>query len=417
MARRLSRYLSFTMKEDGNATDARGLVPLAAARKTVARATPKDDRWGAVHAALCSLHDAPDALRTLKRLGWFVGPRFLGNVALAERYGDALLPWLETLVGKTGKPRRDSNVEDQLQQLASPASLALLFRIWAHADDPDAAAQSFLEFQRPGWAALAELSCGDHVRAHELLAALAKKSPSGTKRDLAKAIGARGATQLLAGTATSLDAATILSVLDAAAKSRGGHRLPWPGFRSGAGHFEYHAMRMIAARARDGDDWGVMFEVVQGDAQGVRWPATIQQYLYGSRVATSGGSYLEDVRKLTVPKLDVDPAVARKLDLRRGRAASSNPFVLRVRAALARDRGVFWNRPAQAIVGLELGPRAEILVATDAFAHVVGKQGGKPAILPSKSPTYRSLATAIATRDASLFVPGKSNTDWRLHVR
>lgn len=48
-------------------------------------------------------------------------------------------------------------------------------------------------------------------------------------------------------------------------------------------------MRVIAARSRKGDDWGVIFEVVQGDLlegpkDEIRWPGTIQQYRYGSRV-------------------------------------------------------------------------------------------------------------------------------------
>jgi hypothetical protein len=310
-----------------------------------------------------------------------------------------MLPWLAILVETTeGAALWGGNPEQQLAELGTPDALELLFALWAQGSDPDGQAQLHLELA--GWKSFAVLLERGHTRACELLHTLAKKSPTGTRKDLAKAIGKRRADALLAGSATTLDTASILAVLDAAAKRTKGDNLSWPSFASGVGHFEYHAMRVIAARAREGDDWGLLFEVVQGDAQGrdVRWPATIQLYRYGSRIADSGGGYLVHTRKLVVPK-------------------GKGTLVERVRAALAKNHRAFWNPAAKAAACLDLGARPQILVDSDAFAHVVGKQGGKPATLPSKSTTYRSIAEALVTRDAEVFEPGTPNTSWQLHAR
>src|SRR5262249_36832639 len=94
----------------------------------------------------------------------------------------------------------------------------------------------------------------------------------------------------------------ILEILDAAASSTSDHPLPWPARGASVGHFEPHAIRLIAARPSKSQDWGVLFEVVQGDLlegprDSFRWPITIQHYRYGSRVP-SGGRYLEDSRPI-----------------------------------------------------------------------------------------------------------------------
>jgi hypothetical protein len=124
------------------------------------------------------------------------------------------------------------------------------------------------------------------------------------------------------------------------------------------------------------------------------------------------------VSSLRAPKVEVTPALAKKLDLRPGMAAADPPgdwpLVLAIRAALARDPAAFWNPPAKAATALNLGAGAEILVATDRFARVAGRGRGKPAGLPSRSPTYRPLARAIVARDGKHFETGKANTDWRL---
>jgi len=230
----------------------------------------------------------------------------------------------------------------------------------------------------------------------------------------------------------SLTESEILAVLDAAAASQDDYPMPWPGLRGSVGHFELHAMRLIAVRSRRGDDWGILFEVVQGDIlegphEQVRWPATIQQYRYGSRVP-SGGRYLEDARPIgmhrVVPegqdtyvgvevvgprgkkRLTLTAALVRRL--RPGKAAARVedwPSVLAIRARLAEDPGTFWTEPRALAKKTLAIPDAVVVVETDAFAHTEGP--------PSASKTYRSLAKAIVSRNPSVFVPHRANVGFR----
>lgn len=232
----------------------------------------------------------------------------------------------------------------------------------------------------------------------------------------------------------ALDESAILAVLDSAAASEDDYPVPWPGVRAWVRHFEPHAMRLIAARARRGDDWGLLFEVVQGDVlegpdDDIRWPATIQQYRYGSRVP-SGGRYLEDARPIGMhrvippglgkghyagievvgPKgtqpLTLTNALVRKL--RPGKASTHIEdwaSVLAIRARLAEDPGVFWTEPRALAKKMLAIPDAVVVVATDAFAHTEGP--------PSASKAYRSLAKALVLRDPSAFVGGRPNVGFR----
>ena len=404
--------------------DRRGLMPLAYARKAIARWRKRpimngffsSEYW----AALVSLADAAEFLRTVKGARWSKQPTGTDRVAPALRYGEAILPWLASFVDKRGVIAKHAiDVEWNLVSIGGPRALEVLLRI---ASDRTEVIEDFIDTHRKAaYRAFDELSRGGNVRAREVLLAFVAAAPSRRRKELAAALGARASAALLAGASGALEAGAILKVLDAAAIADSDHRLDWPDFEAYASNFTYHAMRVIAARSRTGDDWGIVFEVVLGDLPGrpprVRWPAAIQQFYYGSRVR-SGGSYLEDARPLRVPKAAVTSREIERLDLRPRMAGreppDSWPFVLAVRAALARDRAAFWNSPAMAIEALDLGPRAQIIVACDAFAHVVGRGHGKPVGLPSKSPTYRSIARAIVDRDPARFDPGKPNTDWRL---
>ncbi len=94
--------------------DARGLVPLAEARRTV-EATEvfqkgegktisgtfvlESDR---VWAALLSLEDAAEFVRHAARIRWAFQVRGRDNTALHDRYGDAILPWLESRIEGEG---------------------------------------------------------------------------------------------------------------------------------------------------------------------------------------------------------------------------------------------------------------------------------------------------------------------------
>jgi hypothetical protein len=239
---------------------------------------------------------------------------------------------------------------------------------------------------------------------------------------------------LLAGKAdTELSAEAILRVLDAAASAEVGERVPWPMMRAAAGHFEYHAMRLTAVRAKRGDDWGILIEVVQGDTldREARWPAVVQRYAYGSHVP-SGGRYQRDGKavpvtvrgdRVTKPvKLALDAGTVETLDLRPGRsitgAVENWPDVLAIRAALAMRRDAFFSSAAAIAKHLRVR-RAKVVVTAEVFEHTDGPAHGvaKLARLPSKLKSYRTLAAAIAARDPELFDPGRANTDWRAHAK
>jgi hypothetical protein len=278
----------------------------------------------------------------------------------------------------------------------------------------------------PAWQAIGALAESGDAAARRAIEALAKRSP----RRVKKLLGAALTRSLLGGaggTATiALEAASILAVLDAAATAAISDRLPWPTMIATAAHFEYHALRVVAARAKQGDDWGILVEVVQGDVlateEEARWPATIQRYSYGSK-ALSGGRYLEDVRPLS-PSLRErapDPAACETLDLRPMQSITGEvsdwPSVLALRALVAREPESLFP-PAERMLGALGLPHAKLLLDVRALEHVSGTAHGKGALkrLPSASPSWRSIAEVIVTRDPTRFDPGTPNTDWRLHA-
>ncbi|HNC95494.1 MAG TPA: hypothetical protein PKW90_05175, partial [Myxococcota bacterium] len=77
--------------------DARGLMPLEAARSLVAQSTHvRRENLDALWLALCSLDNGDELLRLGGALVWEMPPRGRENVALLERYGADLLPWLKS---------------------------------------------------------------------------------------------------------------------------------------------------------------------------------------------------------------------------------------------------------------------------------------------------------------------------------
>ncbi len=211
----------------------------------------------------------------------------------------------------------------------------------------------------------------------------------------------------------------------------------WPSFDGPLGVFEYHAMRMVAVRERGGDeDWGVAFECVFGDfldpAGDNPRAANVSTFLivpsdpYGVR-RSRGLPLSVDGDLVTGPagvtRCDAD--AARRLDLRPGMlcggcdgAAEDWSAILAIRAYLAEHPGALWSHDVAAL----FGSPCDVVVASEAFAHVIGDRypdtDAPPeirqiAIAPSASTTFRTLAEALATGDASRFVPGESNLDWR----
>ncbi|MBX7196017.1 MAG: hypothetical protein K1X94_28435 [Sandaracinaceae bacterium] len=432
----------------GVSLDERGYLPLERARAIVKSSTrftrdgepPAEPRGDVLWAALLSLEDGPELAREGARLEWaFPFLRGWNNEDAVIRYGDDALPWLEAMLDAHGPSVASMPmgpfyfVGTHLLAIGPDAARAVLRVERDPEPDPDGlgfVSEWLARHGAPAWKALGSLARAGDTSAKRAISALAKRSPSQVRRQL----GAALAKELLdtngdaVGTAkTALEASSILAVLDAAARTPISDRLPWPTLVARAGHFEVHAMRVIAARAKKGDDWGILVEVVQGDILGseddVRWPATIQRYTYGSKVA-SGGRYLEDVRRLPPSLRDAAPDAARceALDLRPMRSitgmVSDWPSVLALRALVA-DAPETLFPPAAGMLGALGLAGAEVLLDVRRFEHVDGTAHGRGPLkrLPSQSASWRSIADVIAARDPARFDPGAPNTDWRLHAQ
>ncbi len=236
----------------------------------------------------------------------------------------------------------------------------------------------------------------------------------------------------------ALGVKSILATLDASAASQ------WPDFW-GITMTEYHALRLIAVRSRTGDDWGIVFDIIRGSAidDSLVLGAGVWRQVYGSQVTDDelpihylplilpeGREYKSvHLEGLEVDgpagKLRCDTTTLQRLDLRPGLVcnndgSSERPIdVLAIRAYLAEHPGSLWPPVEESATLLRIED-GEILVVSEAFAHVLGPNIPMDrddlealAVLPSASPTYRSLAEVLVARDPSRFVPGASNLDWR----
>jgi hypothetical protein len=235
-------------------------------------------------------------------------------------------------------------------------------------------------------------------------------------------------------------AAEILAKLDDIAN----HGV-WPRFDGPLGTFEYHAMRLVAVTERGGDqDWGLAFECVYGDflaedednpyAANVSTFTIIPGDPYGTRTSRALPLSIHCEGERDPASLHIDGITVRgpagdlrctddmiaAHDLRPGMlcggcdgGATDSNLVLLIRAYLARFPGSLWQD-----VTSSFGGACDVVVVSEAFEHVLGAHvphvpKGPFAIDPSASTTYRSLADALVAGDASLFVPGASNLDWR----
>jgi hypothetical protein len=299
------------------------------------------------------------------------------------------------------------------------------------------------EHPEVGFPCLARQSDLGDERAKRVLKSLAQSGPDEVFGHVATALGepiARGIFER-AGAPTELDEPCILVTLDAAMSND-----EWPDLFSADADHAYHAMRLVAVRARTGDGWGIAFERIQGaDVDS----AATQPFLYGSNVV-SGHREADDLPfTIYVEKEDDDNAdvegfdgvevegpagslvlkesMLKDLDLRPGlataRRVSSDKLSLMLRAYLAKHPGVFWSDAHEAASWLQLGEsdEFEVIAVSDAFEHCVGPDG--PAAYPelwkakpSESAMFQSLVRAIVKRDGSLFEPGESNLDFRLHA-
>jgi hypothetical protein len=325
------------------------------------------------------------------------------------------------------------------------------------APDEDADGLVFGWVMAHGPSALAPLAgcaaAGD-ARARLMLKTLADLNPLRTFGAAAAALGGVEAGALFAaiGAPTRLDERVVLWTL-----STGARRPDWPELHAADPERAYHALRLIAVRQRRGEGFWIFFQRLEGiDAASLR----IETYCYGTEASGSKGwqeapfhvdhvdqedasgaplpAEVEqnpyDIEELTVtgPRgpLLLENAMLTALDLRPrlSTAAGAPPsrFVLMLRAYLAVHPGALWDDP-RATPEILLGPDFlgddgfDVLVVSDAFTHALGdaEAGSYDAawrVDPAASTTYQSLARAIVARDGSLFAPGVSNLDWRLHA-
>lgn len=444
--------------------DERGLMPLDEARRWAALPafgkSEGDQQW----AALLSLADADEACEVATRWVWQHMPRGRDNTALVERYGAGILPWLRTRVNAGVLINAPWCVIPCLLALDELEVLELAWSLRGARDRVQMLAWTVVEAGEqagdPGEeAALAEQLCSRWIAARPALAlpwlvaraehdaralawldARARAGGLGFLRELGEALGDADRARALFdrhGWPLTLDASTILAQLDAAAAER------WPEFNLAFdGRQEYFALRVIAAREREGSGWGVVFERLSGS-----YPMSlfVVRFAFGSNLA-SGAEY-EDI--VNLDDLDIEPperedahlfhggvirGPAGELrlderlldawDLRPGKCTEFGYHPMRalaIRTYLHHAPGCLWPPVDAALAQLGLADPVA-LVVSDAFEHVIGpfQREGVPEqawqINPSESPTFRSLAAAIVERDAARFEPGVPNTDWRLHA-
>lgn len=192
----------------------------------------------------------------------------------------------------------------------------------------------------------------------------------------------------------ALDPDVITAQLDAAVTQGN-----WPDFFELNPEDLLHGMRVVAARA--GKDWGIAIERLQGDEPDSLLTRT---WLFGS---TNPGknSYHEDHPISFSVEAGVATGPRGELELKKPKTQEF--------AAVARNYhqhfgGGLWPDASATARLLGLGEKPDLVVVSDAFAHVALTPNKKQK-LPSQSKTFQSLAQALAAGDASLFKPGKSN--------
>ncbi len=454
------RIVERASRAGGFKPDARGLMPLAAARAVFKRrvviSTPTDkdlharalQQW----AALLSLEGADEALAALYAITWngWAGTTYPAQL-LVDRYGpEPVLKFLGSCFGMFNVLHSPwEKTLDMLRKVGSEEAFEVGFFI--------ANTTSTLMFRADRKQSIAALTSKgmskeafhdgwrmDFAREHPdaALAVLRRHAANKDKRAQAMLHVLDPGSAKPSAPATA--EAAILAVLDEAASG-----FDWPLFDTGIEDdpdvMEYFELRLIAVYSKSSDAWGIAFERLSGSYD--PWdPTSVYRYLYGSAIASPGRNTDHDVPAKFVlerePKKEdsetlplacdgetvrgpagplklVEKALAKR-DLKPGLGSEYEGdagYNHRLRAYVDAHPGVFFT-PAKAVIKL-LGVKGPVIVCdTTAFAHATGKHGRKGTwrVVPSKSETYRSLAKAILTRNAAAFAPGTSNIDFRLHA-
>lgn len=340
--------------------DARGLMPLAEARAvlrgTTAFVKGEGDLVDSTHvlasdllwAALLSLDDAAELCAVASRLDWQFQPRGMDNIDLWRRYGDGIVPWLATRLDGDTLVDTPWCVVPCLFACGSAEAFALAWRVERVAGmaRPPVRATWLDLHPEVGAACLAALA---DPRARAQLAAMR----------------ARG---VLASGPVAPTEPAILALLDACALGMVAPELNlWPS-ANGTGARRCHGLRAVAAR--DGDDWGLALERLEGERPGGVYPARLAVHAFGSRV---GARYR-------------GAAIATRALDARGAPSGRDDFVAWIRA-----RGAdAWGPAELALPALGL-PGGRVVAAIPSLAHV------EPGARPSESSVFRAIARAIAT--------------------
>ena len=420
----------------GLPTDARGLVRLDLARTMVRSASAfrkgqartvgrqglfeSDFSW----AALLSLESVEEFVREGLRLEWRFHCRKHQCLDLLERYGQGIFPWLASFVKDGVLVSLPWCVGDCLLALDTPEARDLVVRLKsAIIEEPGGTCP----FPRD---AQGELTTHGLYPDHE--PAQVQPSALTFQRNYAQRHG--GSVNRIRVQPT-LEATDILATLDSACRQSDG----WPVFFGQEPDRAYHALRMIAVRAREGNDWAVLFEVLEGSSKdhlldcrylvsSHRGSGCLESDLVSVELYEDEGA--SDGEQITVcgswGGVQVTADMRAELEPERSTAAKTQDmrFSLIVRAYLA-ENPEFWLPEISRTVACIQLEHPEVVAVSVAFEHILGPAGAEYdpdgidaqwRKLPSESAVYRSLARAIVARDASAFEPGESNLDWRLHL-
>lgn len=432
-------------------TDKRGLMPVTEARREVKAAETfaggeADDRlW----AALLSLKDAKEFVRNAKRIRWEGEPASGTVLAAFDRFGDDLLPWIETAVDNGALEARPAFLPELLLEIGTHEAFRLVYELESVDGSAREAAMLLREWVEVhpdlGYAQLADRAELGEPRARKVFRHLANLDPRAAFEHVALSRGEEDTEALFTALCIvrHLTEASVLSVLDLSAEREMDAPEPqWPMFHWDATPaMIYHGMRLVAVRQRDGNDWGIVMERIGGASPET---AVVEPYAYGPNVVPGLAS--DAVRQIelevdwpsgderpegasvtgTEGRLALTDKLVAKLGLKqRGLGsldAKEQAFVIGLRAYFAQHPKAFWIAPEKAAEVCKVRGAFDVVMVSYAHTHVLGTVNDVVTrrdkfwqVRPSDTRVFRSLARALVERDPDVFRPGKSNLDWREH--
>lgn len=287
------------------------------------------------------------------------------------------------------------------------AKAGRLEEVWRR--EGTAGAVRWVEAQgRRGYAALVQAVEGGSRRARRLLRHLACRNLETVRSHLEGLLGKGRAEALLAALRVPLDLAPaeVLAQVELAAAGEFGEEY-WPA----AGLL---GARLVAGRARGGRDWGLALLGARPAGTG-----TVERegWLFGSRIGPRR-AHGRTFRCRPIPRRETvvlagpwGERTFRRVSLGVGpKAQTAALAAAALRALLRREPDLLWGVPAEWVRALELEPEA-----LDPFIVVdLTERKGLRALTPrdregrlrlGESTLFRSLARALAQRDAALVKP------------